>query len=185
MNIAVILRSGTLLALFLASPVAVHGQWREGGEVVPDTAWSKHQHRFGAMLLLSAQPEIFLEAWAQPTEGVPIQTADTVPRGVPVVAFVLFTGCEPDDQGLCNASVDITVLRPDGSVYSRFEDADLWKMKPAIAEGALELAADYVGVVIEPDDPLGRYTFRVTVRDLNAGITLDLEQHFTAIATGE
>lgn len=178
-------RAGTLVALFLILVANVQGQWREGAKDVPDTAWSKHKGRFGAMLLLSDKPEEFLKGWAQPTEGVPIQTTDTVARGVPIVAFVIFTGCEPDDKGQCNASVDFIVLKPDGSEYARFEDKDLWKHKPAVEENALQLAADYIGVVIEPDDPLGQYEVQVTTRDLNANIRLDLKQSFRVTESGE
>lgn len=179
------LRIAVLLALFFAIPTDIHGQWREDNEAAPDNDWAKHEGQFGAMLFLSDKPEAFLNAWNQPTEGVPIQTTDTVPRGVPIVAFVVFTGCAPDNAGLCNASIDFTVLKPDGSEYSRHEDADLWKSKPAIEEGALQLSADYIGVVVEPDDPLGLYTVQVTAHDRNANIKLGLVQHFTATEKSE
>lgn len=182
---ATISRIAILLAFVLAIPIGTYGQWREDNEEVPDTAWARHEGQFGAMLFLSDQPEEFLHAWNQPTEGVSIQTTDTVPRGVPIVALVFFTGCAPDSDGLCNASVDFTVLKPDGSEYSRHEDADLWKRKPGMEEGALQLSADYISVVIEPDDPLGLYEVQVTAYDLNANIKLELVQHFTATDKSE
>ncbi len=49
----------------------------------------------------------------------------------------------------------------------------------------LRLSAEYVGVVIEPADPLGEYQVRVSVHDLNAGTTLELRQVFTATAAGQ
>ena len=81
---------------------------------------------------------------------------------------------------MCNASADFTILRPDGSEYESFADRDLWKLKPAPPEGMLRLSAEYVGVIIEPGDPLGEYEVQVSVHDLNAGTTLDLTHPFTA-----
>jgi hypothetical protein len=150
--------------------------------VVPDSEWSKPkpENHLSAVLMLSDKPDDVLRGWATQTAGVPERTVDTVARGVPIVAFVFFTGCRPDENGLCNASADFTILRPDGSLYETFRDRDLWKRKPAPPDGTLRLSAEYVGAVIEPDDPLGRYEFRVSVHDLNAGTTLELRRAFTA-----
>lgn len=156
---------------------------KDGAEIADDS-WSKQKDRFGAMLFLSDKPDEFLEAWDQTTKGVSIHTTDTISRGVPIVAFVIFVGCKPDDEGLCNATVDFTVLKPDGTEYASFKDKDLWKNKPAMEEDALQLSADYIGVIIEPDDPLGRYEVRVLVRDHNADVSLELKREFTATESG-
>jgi hypothetical protein len=148
--------------------------------VAPEPGWSKSKNGFSAMLLLSDEPDDVLQTWETPNAAVPVRTADTIARGVPIVAFVFFAGCEADDNGLCNASADFTIRRPDGSEYESFSDRDLWKQKPAPPEGMLRLSAEYVGVVIEPGDPLGEYEIQVSVHDLNAGTTLDLTHAFTA-----
>jgi hypothetical protein len=133
-------------------------------------------------LLLSDNPDDVIRSWTTPSARVPLRTTDTIPRGVPIVAFVFFTGCKPDENGLCNASADFTIVKPDGGVYDRFADRDLWKLKPAPPDGMLRLSAEYVGAIIESGDPLGRYEVHVSVHDLNAGTTLELKQAFTAIA---
>lgn len=165
--------------LFLAT--STHAQWNVSGVAIPDSESAKHQDDFGAMLLLSSRPEEFLQAWDEDTEAVPIHTNDSVSRGSPIVAFIIFSGCEADARGLCNAVVDFSVLKPDGSEYARFIDKDLWKGKPAEHAAKLQLAADYIGVVIEPSDPLGKYQVHVTVRDLNLNIELVLAAEFVAI----
>ena len=152
------------------------------GIVAPEPEWSKSRNGFSAMLLLSDEPTDVLRSWETPRAGVPVRTADTITRGVPIVAFVFFTGCKPDENGLCNASADFAIFKPDGSVYESFSDRDLWKRKPAPPDGMLRLSAEYVGVVIEPEDPLGEYEVQVSVHDLNAGTTLELRQAFTATA---
>ena len=151
---------------------------------VPVSEWSKPkpENRLSAVLMLSDKPDEVLRGWATPSANFSVRTADTIARGVPIVAFVFFTGCKPDENGLCNASADFTILRPDGSVYESLSDRDLWKQKPAPPDGTLRLSAEYIGVVIEPDDPLGRYEVQVSVHDLNAGTFLELRKTFTATA---
>jgi hypothetical protein len=154
--------------------------------VVPGSEWSEWmlqtEEKLSAVLLLSDNPDEVLRSWTKPEARVSVHTADTIARGTPIVAFVFFTACKSDENGLCNASADFTILRPDGSVYERFADRDLWKGKPAPPDGMLRLSAEYVGAIIEAGDPLGRYEVQVTVHDLNAGTTLELSRSFTATA---
>jgi hypothetical protein len=149
--------------------------------VAPEPGWSKSENGFSATLLLTDEPDDVLRTWTSPSAGVAFQAADTITRGAAIVAFVFFSGCEADKHGMCNASADFTILRPDGSEYESFADRDLWKGKPAPPKGMLRLSAEYVGVVIEPGDPLGEYEVQVSVHDLNTGTTLDLTLPFTAI----
>jgi hypothetical protein len=172
------------VAWLLCSSLAL-GHTQKHDFATPDPERSKSENGFSAILLLSDNPEDVLRTWTTPNAGVPVQTADTITRGVPIVAFVFFTGCRPDENGLCNASADFTILKPDGSVYESFSDRDLWKRKPAPPDGMLRLAAEYVGVVIEPGDPLGEYEVWISVHDLNAGTTLEMRQAFTATAGGK
>jgi hypothetical protein len=82
-------------------------QWNTNSEEVSDNEWQKSKGKFGAALFLSSKPEEFLKAWDKPTKGVPMSTADKVKRGVPIVGFVLFTGCREDPSELCNTVMDI------------------------------------------------------------------------------
>lgn len=170
------------LCLFLLSICSLtFGQWHKNGFVSLDSEWSRSDYGLSAMLLLSDQPEFVLRSWSSPADGIPVhRNADRIGRGAPIVAFVFFSGCQADDNGMCNASADFTIHRPDGSVYEQFEDRDLWKGKPAPPYGTLRLSAEYVGVVIEPADPLGEYQVRVTVHDLNSGGTVELRRSFIA-----
>ena len=167
------------LVCLLCCSLAFAG-WEKNGFAALSTEWSKSKRGFAAALLLTAEPEDVLRDWNAPGGEVPVRTTEVVPRGVPIVAFVFFAGCRADRNGLCDASIDFTILKPDGSEYNRFMDRDLWKQKPAPPDGMLRLSAEYVGVVIEPSDPLGEYTFNVTVHDLNAGTSLELSRAFTA-----
>jgi len=171
-------------ALWLLFGGAVLAHLNDDGFATPKPRSSRSADGFSATLLLTDAPDAVLQSWSEPTGGVgaAVKTTETIERGAPIVAFVFFSGCFPDEHGDCNASADFTILRPDGSVYEKFDDRDLWRGKPAPPRGTLRLSAEYVGVVIEPGDPLGTYEIRVDVHDRITGTTLPLRDVFTAVA---
>lgn len=170
------------MALVLLCGNLAFGQWQRNGKDWPETEWSKSENGLSAMLLMADNPNEVVRDWDTPDAAVTVRAIDTITRGVPIVGFVFFAGCKADEDGNCNAAVDFTVLRPDGSEYVSFLDRDLWKGRPAPPEDMLRLAAEYVGVIIEPEDPLGEYEVLASVSDLVAGTTLELRRTFTATA---
>ena len=174
---------GLTLAMALCATSATYPQWHEGGEPAEDTPSSRSIGDFAAMLLLSSKPNEFLEEWNRPASAdfAPrMETADRVKRGDIIVAFVLFSGCSPSEDGLCDASVDFEVLRPDGAEYSTIADAELWRGKAPVPKPYLQLGTTYLGLVIEPQDPLGDYTVNVQVCDSVSDRCLDLTEQFEA-----
>ena len=174
-----------LILLFMTALWACFGeaQWFEGGRPVQDREWRKSHKEFGVMLVLSSQPEEFLEAWdkpAAPDYAPQLTSADRVARGQPIVAFVFFTGCRANDAGHCVSTTEFQVLRPDGSEYASLDRSELWTDKEPPVSRAVQLGIAYIGVVIEPDDPLGEYTVKAKVCDQVAGRCLTLLQRFTA-----
>ena len=158
------------------------GQWFRDGQRLPDQPWSKSVGDFGALMVLSDEPEEFLARWSQPTPGVSIRATRSVRRGVSLAPFILFIGCQEGEGGVCSASFDLEVLRPDGTRLFRTDQLELWRGKPAPLAGSLGLSIGYAAIELEPNDPLGRYLVRAHVRDEYAGITFPLEQTFEAVA---
>ena len=180
----------TSFCLTLASPA--YSQWFRDGVRTPDQPWSKSRGDFGAMLLLSDEPDEFLDNWSRRTPGVSIRTTRTAHRGVPLAPFILFIGCTEDTEDVCNASFDLQVLTPDGSDFFQTNDLELWRGKQGPTLGTLGLGVGYTEIDIASDDPLGRYLVRAHIRDTNADISFSLEQSFnvfgtvsTIIGTGE
>ena len=164
------------LVVALAAPAA--GQWRTDGEPMPEDSWRKLRDNFGAMLVLSDRPDEFLDNWVQRTPGVSIRTTRVGRRGRPLAPFIFFTGCTENRLGVCDATFDLEVLRPDGTVLFRTPGLELWRGKPTPAEGIIGLSVGYAGIDLTDADPLGRYLVRAEVRDANAGIAMTLEQTF-------
>ena len=164
------------LVVALAAPAA--GQWRTDGEPMPEDSWRKLRDNFGAMLVLSDRPDEFLDNWVQRTPGVSIRTTRVGRRGRPLAPFIFFTGCTENRLGVCDATFDLEVLRPDGTALFRTPGLELWRGKPTPAEGIIGLSVGYAGIDLTDADPLGRYLVRAEVRDANAGIAMTLEQTF-------
>lgn len=136
--------------------------------------WDASEGDFEVSVVFTDKPRQFFAAWERPGKGVPISSTTHGVRGHPVVAVVLFKGCAKDRSGMCNLSVDFEFAKPDGSVYAGQKGVELWVKKPPPAEGLIELGTGYIGVVFEPEDPVGVYVLRTVVHDRNSGIDLEI-----------
>ncbi|MGH9749069.1 MAG: hypothetical protein ACRD6R_03995 [Candidatus Polarisedimenticolia bacterium] len=155
---------------------------------MPDTTWRKSAGRFGAMILLTDNPEEFLEQWnrpAAPGYKPQLRTTTATRRGGNVAAIIMFRGCKPDANGNCDAEVDFRLLRPDKTLYGEQKQAELWKGKPAPPGDYLQVGLGIFGIRVEPDDPFGTYTFEATVRDRLAKMQVVLTTELRVEAGGD
>jgi len=122
--------------------------------------------------------EVF-DHWEHP-DGHPfsVPTAHTAQRGAVLAAVVLFEGCSADKEGNCNVDLDIRTVDPTGKTYGEMKGADLWQGKRAPSPGYSQLGHAYMGLRIEPHDPLGTYKVLVIAHDRNAGTTVQAETTF-------
>jgi hypothetical protein len=170
-----------------APDAADYWQWHQNGDPVGDEAWRRSDGSFGAMLLLTKQPEQFIEAWQRPEAPgytPELKRASEARRGETVAAMILFGRCGTDAFGNCNARADWKVLRPDGSTYAEQADTEVWLLPPPPPKN-LQLGASRLALRIEPDDPLGTYQIRAVVRDRVARRRVTLVQELVVLeATG-
>ncbi len=168
-----------LMTLLLFGGTLATAQWKKGDERTPDTLDRKSVNGFGAHLLIVENPRAFIEEWQKP-ETPKIDPVSQVKRGILLGAFVLFAGCKPDAQGRCNAEVDYTVYKPDGSVYAERKEQPLWN-ETAPPGTNIQLSNAILGIRMEPNDPVGDYKVKAKVADLNAQISFELETKFRLI----
>lgn len=171
-----------LLALFLVPALAGGGWIDREGRPLPESGSRKSVGDFGAQLVLVGDEQVLFERWATPSESVHVPTVDRVHVDEAINAFVIFSGCAADVSGNCRVSMRFRVLDPDGSVYAATPPMEVWHDKPAPPGRSLELSVEYLKIIIEPTDPLGRYVVQVQVRDDHSGAILQLEDAFTAAA---
>lgn len=155
--------------------LAVAHERRLVREVQQNTDNIKSKANFGAQLWLITDADFFLN-WRKPETPalVPISIAL---RGQPVYTAIIFYGSAKDEKGLENVSYDVTVRRPDNSVYAESKDlVGFQNLGPD--ERQLQLGRNYLAINLAATDPAGLYTVETVVHDNNGRIDLPLVQHF-------
>jgi hypothetical protein len=136
----------------------------------------KARNGFGAQLFLTEDAAFFTN-WNKP-ETPHINGASKARRGIPIHTILLFTNPGLDPAGAADVTADITVLKPDGIVYAKSSSVVCWKGKYATPPGNLQLVQNHMVIRIEPQDPVGRYTVQIIIRDNIKKVELPLETPF-------
>ena len=141
----------------------------------------KAEQGFGAMLFFSDKPQQFVEDWNKPgaTADVSTSTSHSVARGTPCVAFIVFSGCGADKQGLADVVADISMFTPDGKVLGEQKAVEICQKRPAPPDKQLQLGAGTLGMILQPDDPAGTYEIHAKVSDRIKGVVLELKTKFS------
>ena len=171
---------GMTLGVLLATN-ALAASWKVDGKAVPDTSWAKSDGDFGAELVFTDKPDELFAAWEKPGPTVYYSQTPTAFRGIPIVGVIFFAGCAADSKGLCNATVRFTARTPDGKPWGDPIDAELWVGKPGPGDNQMQLSVGNMGIIIDPDDPLGEYTVRAEIKDKVSRKKMVLERTFTAM----
>jgi len=95
-----------------------------------------------------------------------IEDTSEVARGGPVAVVVRSTGCMKDEAGHCNITANVTVYKPDGSIFHEAKALD-------VSAGRVTVPLD-----IDANAATGLYKVVVTVRDLTARRFPVLERKF-------
>lgn len=164
-----------LFVLTAASPA--FAQWKSGGEPAPDTPDRKSVKGFGGHLIVVEDPQGFIKEWLKP-EPPQIHPAAVVKGDKLLGAFVLFAGCKPDAERVCNAEVDYALYKPDGSLLEERKAQPLWK-KEAPPAPNVQLSSAILVFGLARTRPDGEYKVKAVVHDLNADVSFELETKFS------
>ena len=170
-----------LTLLFFISPAKA--EWLRNKQPVTDSSWAKTKGKFGAVLFFTEEKNELFEIWLEDTEyvDIDIDTEKAIKRNVPIAALIIFSNCTSDKNGMANVVVSYTVYGPDGDIYVKRDEVEVWVDKPALPERILELSVDYMEMVFDKSHPSGFYSVKALVHDKNAHITLELERKFQLI----
>jgi len=152
--------------------------WLQDGTNLVEAANIKSSHGFGAQLWLTDKAEEFFKTWNKETAGVNLKQTREATSGIPFSTIIIFTGPGIGSNDLCDVTGDIVVKKPDGTIYGETRDANIWRNLAPPAPGQQQLAVDSLGIVIEDNDPSGRYTVEATVRDRVKKTQVTLSEHF-------
>jgi hypothetical protein len=164
-----------------------NAQWHDrDGNILKDEPAQKSVGTFGAMLLITTDPDAALAAWekpASPDYRPQVKTTSAAVRGDIVTGIFIFSGCMADKTANCNVDADIKVVSPDGSTYGEFPKVEIWQGKPSPGNKTLQLGMAQIGIRFEPQDQLGVYQLQAHVRDNVSRAKMDLVQTITLGAT--
>lgn len=171
----------SLVIGILLSALANAGWVDKQGNRIPDTDYMKSVGDLVAQLVVTDNEAQLLKNWGAPTESVYFPTTDKIERNKVITAFVVFAGCAVDTGGICDLRMQITVYQPDGTIYSKLPVMEVWSDKPVPPNRSLGLSTEYMQVIIEPDEPLGKYQIDTTIMDKVSGDSMLLTSYFTAV----
>jgi hypothetical protein len=174
----------TVLLMVTAAAASVLGRWQQdlqAGKPVADTEWRKSVDGLGVQLLLIDDEEAFLKEWTTTPEShvAMVKSVSRVKRGAVLTAVIVFSGCGRPN-GNCDATVDFTVLGPDGSVHGDVRGAAAWS-GPAPKPGIVVLSGAHLQMRIDRTRQLGEYTVHGTLRESHSKREVNLTQRFEVI----
>ena len=179
------MRFRLFFALSLLSTGLLTAEWKENGKAVPDKPWARSAGDFGAQLVFTDDPDSLFETWEKPGPASLQHGIASAPRDADLVAAIFFFGCAPDAKGFCQTTVRFTAYGPDGKPWGDPQNADLWSSRRPPGKGLMQLGIGTMGLVLDPDDPLGAYRVKAEVSDKVAKKTIVLERTVTVIAEEE
>ena len=80
---------------------------------------------------------------------------------------------------------DSGVYQPDGKIYSKLPVMEIWSGKPAPPNRTLGLSVEYMRIMIEQGEQLGKYKIDTKVIDKISGNSMILTSHFIVVETGK
>lgn len=169
-----------LIMLALALPASAGWIDKQGNEIA-DLDNMKSANSFIAQQVITDNEKQVLKNWGTPSQGVYFPTSDKIERNKIITAFIVFGGCAADINGNCDLKMQITVYQPDGSVYSKLPVMEVWSGKSAPPGRNLGLSVDYMRVIIEDGEQLGKYKVDTKVTDKVSGDSMLLTSYFTAV----
>ncbi|MCR4346860.1 MAG: hypothetical protein NUV55_06630 [Sulfuricaulis sp.] len=175
----------TLMIILLISSTTNAGWVDKQGNKIPDSDNMKSAGDLIAQLVITDNEAQVLKNWSTPSQSVYFPTADKIERNKIITAFIVFGGCAVDANGNCDLRMQITVYQPDGKIYSKLPVMEVWSGKPVPPNRSLGLSVEYMRIIIEPGEQLGKYKIDTKVVDKISSNSMILTSHFTAVEANE
>ena len=133
---------------------------------------------FGVQIVLTADDKKFRTSWSRSTTPPSLQSANTVQRGAPISAMIIFHGCTPTRTGNCDATVAFALVAPDGKITPA-GDGPLWASPPL--QGKLLLSNASVTIGFDKTDLVGTYRIQATATDKVSGKKIQVSAPFSLL----
>jgi hypothetical protein len=179
------MKTFNIIFLLLISTLSVWGQAPKDEthqqsakkELITDAPDRKAVKGFGGHLIVIKNPTEFVKEWLKP-ETPKFNSAKIVKPNESLGIIVLFAGCKPNSDGVCNTEVDYTIYKPDGKIYFERKGLELWK-NVAPPKANIQLGKAILQFKMQESNLAGEYKIKAKVYDKNADISFELETQFT------
>ena len=155
--------STTLFLILIAASPAL-SFWEQNDKTAAVENNYKEVNGFSGYLTLDDYPRDKVRRWFDPVEIATLSAMPTMKRVKTMGAFVEIRGCKQNARRVCNARVNFTIYKPDGSIFGKREVRQrelLWKTNSIRSKG---LARMYFK--LGRDFPAGEYMVKAEVADL-------------------
>jgi hypothetical protein len=119
----------------------------------------------------------FFGEW-QKSKKPKISSVGIYTRGDNVFPIIIFSTDGKDENGNADLTYDIKIFKPDGSVYSNFEQLEIWK---DAWSPTLHLVKQPINIRIKNSDQLGVYKVHVVVYENNKKTNVAFDLSFKVI----
>lgn len=170
-----------LLALLCLIPMSATANWGDmDGNKLPPGPGQADNGTLAIWLKLVPDERRFREEWANPKEPVQITAIDKVKGGGLVMAALLFTGCQPGQDGACNLTLDLRLFDAGDQQVAEILGGLVWDDQPP-PPSVFYVSTNIVGIPIPHEVPDGRYRVEITVHDHNAGTSVTASETYEKI----
>ena len=156
--------------------------WRdEHGNFVSRTEARNAVGRFGGWLVVTSDSD-WQAKWETSPDTVPRFTeAKTVARGKTIFILTFFGNPKLTESGEADVTCDIDVVKPNGT--SSVHQVDVVCFRGALRGPTTNvyLSAPILNFVGESNDPIGKWSVRVTLKDNIRHVSLPLKTSFTLV----
>lgn len=153
-----------------------------GDKTLPDTEGRKTVKGLSVCLAIVDDPD-FMNAWDATARLSEYRPMKKTRKGGYFGITAVFSRPGSRAGEPADLRYDITVLKPDGTLYGQNSNLVLWNSRdseqPDPGPDEPCLAEEHMMVQIETGDPAGIYTVKSTVRSGNAGPVMELLGRFT------
>ncbi len=172
------------ILVFLLFTMLLNAQWvDEKGNKIPNSSDMQSQGEFSVKIISTDNKEQLLKNWNTNSLSVKFPSVSTIERNKEIAFFILLGGCSVDKNQKANVLMRMTVYQPDGKVYADTPIMEVWSNKPITSSKTLGLSKDYLGIVIEDNEALGKYKIEIKVLDALSSKAFILYSYFTVVET--
>jgi hypothetical protein len=169
-----------ILFVFVAFPAwGEDSHWKDRqGHPVPNNESRKSERGFGGWVLVTSDAD-WQTKWNTPAETVPeFKEAKSIPRGKHIFVLTFFANPQLSNESSVDITCDITVVKPDGSAAMNQTNTVCYQGPIKGATYNMYLSLPVIDFVGDPEDSLGQWIVRISLKDNIRKVTLPLQASF-------